>query len=144
MEVELLLGITFVGFLYLFIKHLMFDFYWQTKYQLDNKGTLGHYGGIQHAWWHTAASTPVYVGIWAVSDLPTNLIVFMTGWAILFEFTAHYWMDYYKASRCTRDQLNPTCSKRFWTLTGIDQFVHYLTYWFILFIWVSICYSSNP
>ena len=30
-------------------KHLIVDWLWQTPYELANKGTYGHAGGIQHA-----------------------------------------------------------------------------------------------
>ena len=39
-------------------KHFLFDFVFQTPYQLKNKGTYGHPGGLLHAGLHAAGSLP--------------------------------------------------------------------------------------
>lgn len=106
-------------FVVLQIKHFICDFPLQTRYQVVNKGTYLHPGGILHA------------GIHAIGTLPVFLIVTPTlivGAAILVgEFLIHYHLDWgkgriMKATGWTNGQAP------YWWAIGFDQLAHHLTY----------------
>lgn len=105
------------------LKHFAADFVLQTPYMLQNKGTYGHLGGLYHA---------------AVHVLFTGLILVYlnTPWLIClallaFEFVVHYHMDWVKV-RINRTKGYTPAQAEFWSLTGFDQMIHYLTYVVIL------------
>lgn len=111
---------------FLFLKHLIVDFFLQTPYQYKNKGTYGHLGGLLHA---------------ALHGLSTGLIVVLFGnhssvgylFAIV-EGVIHYHIDWLKVnltknkwSHMESDGLKIT-SDHFFDALGIDQFLHNITY----------------
>ncbi len=105
----------------LFTKHLVFDFIYQPPYQWKNKGTYGHWGGIVHAGQHALFTN--FILFW----------VFNVSWPIafgctVFEFIIHYHMDWLKMWYNKKKGWGPTTHNEFWVLTGIDQYVHALTY----------------
>ena len=101
------------------IKHYVFDFPLQTQYQLRNKGTYGHFGGILHAGLHgTGSILPLYV-----MHLPIWLIALL----IAGEFVAHYHVDWTKEQILRRTGWTPE-DFGYWQALGIDQMIHHLTY----------------
>jgi hypothetical protein len=100
------------------VKHFLFDFVLQTPYQLRNKGTYGHPGGILHSGLHvlgTALVLPVVMpatGLWI--------------WVLAGEFVVHYHIDWCK------EQITRRWSKGngpfFWWMIGLDQLLHQFTY----------------
>jgi hypothetical protein len=101
----------------LFTKHLILDFLYQPPYQWKNKGTYGHLGGIVHAGHHALATFSV--------------LLFFTPFALhiaLAEMVIHYHMDWFKMWYNKKKGWGPTTHVQFWNLTGIDQWVHSLTY----------------
>lgn len=74
---------------------------------------------MAHAGIHVAASLPVLLFLGAGGPL---LAALMLG-----EFVFHYHVDWAKDRLIRRDALLPA-AKRFWNLTGLDQFLHQLTY----------------
>ena len=100
----------------LFTKHYIIDFPLQTPYQWQNKGKYGHPGGLLHSGLHGAA---------------TFLILsFFTPLAYLFaiaDFLTHYHIDWAKVKLNAYLQLTPE-NPRFWTLLGLDQYLHAMTY----------------
>lgn len=106
-------------FLILTTKHFVCDYPLQTRWQLDNKGTYGHPGGIVHSAIHAIATTIAFLVI-----TPT----FVLGAAIMAgEFVAHYHIDWTKENLIRR--MGWTAKDRsFWLALGTDQLAHHLTY----------------
>lgn len=112
--------------LLLILKHFYVDFCIQDRYEYSNKGIYGHMGGIKHALKH-AAYTAVALAIcnYAGQD-------FILTKVILLEFVIHYHIDWLKVNICNKFNLKPESSEIYWVVLGLDQMLHYLTYWFII------------
>lgn len=109
----------------LIIKHFIFDFVLQTHYMLVNKGTYGHLGGILHSGLHAVASA-IVVGFF----YPSFQLVFALA---CLEFMIHYHMDWIKTNINQAMNWTPV-QNYYWWLTGLDQFVHYMTYVLIVIL----------
>jgi len=99
-------------------KHLIVDFFWQSGYEVANKGTYGHFGGILHTGKHVIVSA--FFLMFLVSPLTLFLLC-------AFEFVVHYHMDWFKMWWGKRKKFTPNDAK-FWHWMGIDQYIHYFTY----------------
>ncbi len=109
--------------LLLMIKHFICDFPLQAHpWMYRNKGTYGHLGGLIHAWIHMVG-TAIVVYICA----PAQIAMVMG----VIDFFAHYHIDYAKMKIGATFNLKPDNSEWFWILLGFDQFLHFLTYYFI-------------
>jgi hypothetical protein len=106
-------------FLILQIKHFICDYPLQTVYQLRNKGTYGHPGGILHSGIHAAATCIAFLVI-------TPPLLIGIG-IVLGEFLLHYHIDWAKEQIIRRLQLTAT-DRGFWWAIGFDQLLHHLTY----------------
>lgn len=106
----------------LFLKHFIADFVLQTKYQWSNKGTFLHPGGLLHSGIH-ALLTIVVLMIFDVCYIEL----------VLLDFFSHYIIDYSKVNINRILKYTPD-SYGFWVMTGLDQFLHYLTYLYISYI----------
>jgi hypothetical protein len=113
-----------IALLLLQLKHFLFDFPLQTQYQSKNKGTYGHPGGILHSGLHIAGTAAV-LAFFQVS-LPLLLAILAA------EFLVHYHTDWVKARMVKR--FAPDQGPRFWSIFGLDQFVHHVTYVAIVFV----------
>ncbi len=100
----------------LFSKHFLIDFPLQTPYQLKNKGTYGHPGGILHSMQHGLGTLAILMWITPVAYL----------FAIA-DFLIHYHIDWAKVKLNNHLQLTPE-KPHFWTLLGLDQYLHAMTY----------------
>lgn len=110
----------------LFIKHFFVDFPMQQPYQWMNKGTYGHMGGILHSFLHAFFSFGVLVPWFGLVALPVVIV----------EFVLHYHIDWAKMN--INSQCGWKCNEHpeFWTLLGVDQLLHALTY--IGMIWYLV------
>jgi hypothetical protein len=103
----------------LLIKHCLFDFVFQTRFQLENKAQYGHPGGLLHG------------SLQIVGTLPAFLIIapsLLVGAAILLaEFVTHYHVDWLKEELLRRAGWSPS-DARYWKLLGADQLIHGLSY----------------
>lgn len=108
-------------------KHFLADFVLQREYQFRNKGTYGHPGGLLHASIHGAGTFLSFV--WCVP------LSWAAGLALL-DLVIHYHVDWVKARVNNRMKLNPNEGAPYWMLFGFDQFLHHVTYIFLL--WVAI------
>ncbi len=127
-------NIIFILFIAFSIKHLLFDFCWQTPYEWQNKGTYGHFGGIQHSGKHALATFLMMVILsWALGFNASMLLIILIS---LMEFLVHYHMDWSKVNINKKYGWTATTHNEFWIMVGIDQFVHFLTY--IWIIWMVI------
>lgn len=110
-----LLGILVV----LQIKHFLCDYPLQTSYQLNNKGTYLHPGGIIHAGLHALFTTSAFLIV-----MPDVVL----GCGIVFgEFLLHYHIDWSKEQLVRHMGWQPN-QHPFWWLIGVDQMLHHFTY----------------
>lgn len=106
------------------VKHLTIDWCWQPEYEWKNKGTYGHLGGLRHA---------------AKNAVGTALVFcfFFPQWAwlvLLIDFILHYHIDWLKMNINRIKGWGPTTHEEFWMLTGLDQFLHQVTYIFLIWL----------
>ena len=113
------LATTLGLFAILQIKHFVCDYPLQTRYQLINKGTYGHPGGILHSGIHAVGTMFVFLVL-----TPT----FVVGSAIVaVEFLLHYHIDWTKVQIMKAAGWSAQESP-FWWAIGFDQLAHHLTY----------------
>lgn len=124
----------------LLLKHLIVDFYMQTPYMAQNKGTYGHWGGVLHALQHVAGTLVALPIAYFLMNMPIQFflewMVWPTLFAALFDGVVHYHMDWLKTRTCKKKGYfaDPKlgCSmdqcKKYWRWMGLDQFVHAMTY----------------
>lgn len=110
----------------LLIKHWLADFPWQSQWMVANKGNHRSPALLVHAAVHVACSAAVLVPL-----APAG--IGQVGLVLLMEFCAHTAIDFLKAhkrlgGRWRIDQ------PRFWTILGLDQLAHHLTY--VLMVWL--------
>jgi len=117
----------FIAWFLFIVKHFVVDFLLQRKYQYHNKGVYGHPGGILHAFLHGLFTGVIVYIISPDATIPC-------AW---FDFMVHYHIDYVKTRVNNYYELTPSNDK-FWLLLGLDQCLHYLTYWVILFLLYGI------
>jgi len=112
-------GALLIVLLILEVKHFICDYPLQVPYQLKNKGTYGHPGGIVHAGIHAFGTALAFLVI------PPTLAI---GLAIMVgEFIIHYHIDWTKEQYMRRKALTQS-DARFWYALGADQLAHHLTY----------------
>jgi hypothetical protein len=101
------------------IKHFICDYPLQTLYQLRNKGTYLHPGGILHSGIHALMTMAVFPFAPPTVALGAGIVVG--------EFLIHYHIDWSKEQVIRR--MGWTSNDReFWWAIGADQFFHHLTY----------------
>lgn len=114
----------FEALFFLFIKHFICDFPLQANPWLyRNKGIYMHPGGIAHA------------GIHAIGTLLV-LAPFIGSLSMLYaaiDMLVHYHIDWAKMKISNHYDLQPTNSERFWILLGLDQLLHHMTYFAIVY-----------
>ena len=127
---QIAMEILIVMFLF-FFKHMIADFYLQTSYQYSNKGKYLHPGGLIHSGIHILGSAPIILYV-----LPTSQakIIYML---LIGEFVIHYHVDWIKERLAKVYQWTPQQTV-FWIAIGTDQFIHYLTYLFIIGVLISV------
>jgi hypothetical protein len=108
-------------------KHLLVDWCWQPEYELQNKGTYGHFGGIRHAGKNAIGTGLCLLPFFGVVGALIGTVL---------DFVIHYHVDYTKMNINRLKGWGPTTHAKFWYLTGLDQFLHQATY--ILIIWLLI------
>ncbi|HQZ11390.1 MAG TPA: DUF3307 domain-containing protein [Devosia sp.] len=120
-----MLGLFFILFVGLEIKHCIADYFLQPAWMLVGKGDLRHPGGYAHAAVHAGLSAIVL--LIAGTALPVLLAL------VAAEAVVHYILDYAKIqySKGVHIDGNP---RRFWGLHGIDQLTHQLTYAAMIYI----------
>lgn len=104
-------------------KHFLFDFVFQSDWQVRNKGHYGHPGGLVHSGLHAAGTLAVM--ILAVLLGPISILAALLVAAA--DFIIHYHIDWSKAQFSRRMKLTPD-RHAFWIALGADQAAHQLTY----------------
>ena len=110
-------------FVLLTVKHWIADFVLQFEYMVQQKGTYGRRGGLDHAIMHGVLTAIV---MWICLSISSIWPAVVLG---IIDATAHYHIDYVKARWGTRD---PN-TQRFWIELGADQMAHWLFY--IWLVW---------
>lgn len=111
-------------------KHLILDFVYQPPYQLMNKGTYGHLGGLVHTGQHVLGTLLVLLLYYCIVSISIWQIFII----LALEFLVHYHMDWFKMWWCKRQGYNAMNTNKFWIWLGIDQYIHQLNYVLILLI----------
>ncbi len=127
-------NIIFILFIAFGLKHLWIDFFWQVPYEWQNKGTYGHFGGIQHSGKHMLSTFLMMVILsWLLGfNAAMPLIIGVS----VVEFVVHYHMDWVKMNINKKYGWTATTHNEFWWMVGVDQFVHFANYVWI--IWMVI------
>jgi len=106
-------------------KHFIFDFLWQTKSEVVNKGKYGNLKGISHSVKHG-------VGTFIVLTFFTPVFIPLA----LLDFLIHYHVDWIKMNYGEQDPSN----SKFWRDFGLDQLAHAFTYIGLTFIALKYSY----
>ncbi|PCI59979.1 MAG: hypothetical protein COB34_03150 [Methylophilaceae bacterium] len=115
----------FEALLGLFIKHFICDFPLQMfPWLYQNKGRYLHPGGIVHAGAHG-------LGTFIVLNFFIGSHAAML-YAII-DMMVHYHLDWAKMNLSDHYNLKPDSSEWFWLLLGLDQLLHHLTYFAIVY-----------
>lgn len=117
--------IALIAVFILLLKHLVCDYFLQTKYQLVNKGTYGHPGGIIHSGLHILGTAFLFLYITPSAQLGAEILVG--------EFIVHYHIDWLKEQIVKRMRFTPSTTGFWWAL-GVDQFLHGATY--VVIAWI--------
>lgn len=110
-------------------KHFIVDFPLQAfPYQYKNKGTYGHPGGLLHSGLHLIGTFLFLLPFTHFSQLDMLLLI------AVFDGVVHYHIDWAKMNINTKMGWGPTTHEQFWSLLGLDQYLHMLTY--LLIVWI--------
>jgi hypothetical protein len=123
---------TTTGVLVLFIlfltKHFVIDFLCQNEYQWSHKHIWMHPGGQIHAGLHMIGTAVILL---TTPYLPYDMAIVLG----MYDGAIHYLIDFAKMNINIYKKWTPS-NPQFWYLTGLDQFLHYLTYcaisWYII------------
>ena len=127
-------NMIFLLFILFGFKHLWIDFLWQVPYEWQNKGTYGHFGGIQHSGKHAWVTMLMLVVVLWIMGFTTTIPIILLVSGV--EFLVHYHMDWAKVNINKKYGWTATTHNEFWWMVGLDQFVHFLNYVWI--IWMVI------
>ena len=119
-----MINTIFAILLLLQVKHLIIDWIWQPAYEHQNKGIYGHWGGIRHALKHALGTAQCFIWFVPISSISLIFVI---------DFCVHYHIDWAKVNLSSTFN---TKDPQFWWLTGIDQFLHQITY--IGLIWMCL------
>lgn len=110
------------------VKHMIADFFLQTRRMLTGRGEYLHLGRAQHAGVHAIGSILVFLVMG--TSLTFAVIVAAVEWAV------HFNIDYGKARYCDKRDLQHT-QAMYWYAMGFDQFLHQLTYLAMGWAWAT-------
>jgi hypothetical protein len=116
-DIILLTTIIWVAML---LKHFVCDFLLQYPRHYLNKGIYGRWGGIEHAAIHGIATAILLNPILGIVD-----------------FIIHYHIDWAKMKVNSHMGWKPDNSEHFWSLLGLDQLLHYITYTIMIYIYLT-------
>ncbi len=120
-----MVSLFFVLFIGLELKHYIADYFMQPGWILAGKGNLRHPGGYAHAGIHAGLTGLVLL----VAQTPVEMLLLI----VLGEFVVHYLLDFSKI-QYSRGVHMDTHPGRFWSLHGLDQILHQLTYGAIIYL----------
>lgn len=89
------------------------------------KGTYGHLGGVLHSVIHIFGSFLVLYFF-----IPLDIALMLS----IFDGMMHYHIDWAKVNIGKYYNLKPNNSEMFWILLGVDQLLHSLTYFAMVYV----------
>lgn len=101
------------------VKHFLCDYTLQDSYQLLNKGTYMHPGGLLHSGLHALLTMVAFLVVVPTLILGVGIVVG--------EFLVHYHIDWGKEQLIRYAGWTPG-QTQFWWAIGLDQLLHQLTY----------------
>jgi hypothetical protein len=110
---------------WLFTKHILADFFLQTEIQLSQKGDFNRIGGYIHAGIHAVLTMAVF--LFMKHPLGAALC------AAAVDYVIHYAIDWSKFNIGRKMKTQPN-DKAFWWSFGIDQYLHFLTYGLLIYL----------
>ena len=119
-----MVALFFLLFLGLELKHFIADYFLQPGWVLSGKGDFRQIGGYAHAGAHALLTGVVLL----LAGTPFGWLAGI----VLAEFVVHYLLDYAKIAY-SRGVHVDTQPRRFWSLHGLDQIFHQLTYAAIIY-----------
>ena len=122
-------GVLLVLLCLLQIKHMLGDYFLQTRMMLDGRDQYAHLGRFLHAGVHATRSFIAFLLIGA----PVAFIVPL----VLAEWAVHFHIDWWKG-RHTSDQNLTPADAGYWRASGVDQALHQLTYIAMIWIWLTM------
>ncbi|WP_366872894.1 DUF3307 domain-containing protein [uncultured Roseobacter sp.] len=108
------------------VKHMLADYFLQTRSMLDGRADYLHMGRLAHVGVHGAGSAIVFLIVGS-----SLLFVFPL---VLAEGIVHYHVDWWKG-RYTSEQQLTTADAAYWRASGIDQALHQFTYIGMIWLW---------
>lgn len=115
----------FLLFIGLELKHYVADYFLQPGWMLAGKGDFRQVGGYAHAGVHAGFSAVVLL----LAGTPPLTLAAL----VLAEFVVHYLLDYSKIHYSKGVHVD-TQPRRFWSLHGVDQITHQLTYGAMIYV----------
>ncbi|MDW3222069.1 MAG: DUF3307 domain-containing protein [Paracoccaceae bacterium] len=109
------------------VKHMLGDYFLQTRIMLDGRDTYAHLGRFVHAGVHAAGSALAFILIGA--KIGFILPVILLEWAI------HFHIDWWKGRHTSVQNLTPQ-DAAYWRVCGMDQALHQLTYVVMIWAWI--------
>ena len=120
----MVMNTTLILILALLTKHFVVDFLMQTEYQWSNKGNYGHFGGVLHSMLHGFGTIICFA--WYAPMAAAFLATI--------DYFAHYHIDWAKVNINKHFGWGPTTHAEYWYMVGLDQFLHALTYVFLIWL----------
>ncbi|WP_299830880.1 DUF3307 domain-containing protein [uncultured Roseobacter sp.] len=109
------------------VKHMLADYFLQTKMMLDGRGQYLHLGRFLHAGVHAVGS----VAAFALVGTPFAFIIPV----VLLEWAVHFHIDWWKGRHTADLKLTPA-DAAYWRASGVDQALHQLTYVGMIWLWL--------
>ena len=106
-------------------KHLLADYFLQTPIMLINRGKYVHKGRAIHCLVHVAGS--------GIALLLLSVPIGLLAPVLLVEWLVHYHIDFAKGAWSNMSGHGPN-DAGYWRAFGFDQFLHQLTYVFMVWI----------
>jgi hypothetical protein len=116
------------------VKHLLADYFLQTKAMIEGRRSYGHRGGIAHVAIHGAGSLIVFALFGGLSGIVVLIV--------LVEMIVHYHIDWSKDNIVLRLGITPD-DRSYWIAAGTDQALHQATYLVMAMTWLAFVYA-NP
>ncbi|MDW4496604.1 DUF3307 domain-containing protein [Sulfitobacter sp. D35] len=109
------------------IKHMLGDYFLQTRVMLNGRDQYLHLGRFLHAGVHAAGTFIAFTLIGA--PIPFALAAGLADWAI------HFHIDWWKGRLTAVQNLTPA-DPAYWRASGVDQALHQLTYVGLIWAWL--------
>ncbi|WP_300034482.1 DUF3307 domain-containing protein [uncultured Roseobacter sp.] len=111
------------------IKHMLGDYFLQTRIMLDGRDQYMHLGRFLHAGVHAAGSLIAF----ALIGAPFSFVIPL----VLAEWAVHFHIDWWKGRHTSDQNLTPS-DAGYWRASGIDQALHQLTYIGMIWLWLAL------